>query len=102
MLDEDKSIKMIIESLNDLIDEDTEDEIKVTILNANSDTRLFGTNGILDSMDVVILLSDLEERLDEEYDVAISLASDSIMSKARSPFRTVKSLSKYVLDAVRN
>jgi acyl carrier protein len=102
MLDEDKSIKMIIEALNDLIDEDTEDEKKLTILNANSDTRLFGSNGILDSMDVVILLSDLEERLDEEYDVAISLANDSIMSKARSPFRTVKSLSKYVLDAVSN
>lgn len=102
MLDEDKSIKMIIEALNDLIDEDTEDEKKLTILNANRDTRLFGSNGILDSMDVVILLSDLEERLDEEYDVAISLANDSIMSKARSPFRTVKSLSKYVLDAVSN
>ena len=49
-----------------------------------------------------IILSDLEERLDEEYDIAISLASDSIMSKARSPFRTVKSLSKYVIDAVSN
>lgn len=102
MLDEDKSIKIIVEALNGLIDEDTEDEKKLTILNANSDTRLFGSNGILDSMDVVILLSDLEERLDEEYDVAISLANDSIMSKARSPFRTVKSLSKYVLDAVSN
>ncbi len=102
MLNEDKSIEMIIESLKDLIDEDTEDEKKVTLLNASSDTRLFGGDGVLDSMDVVILLSDLEERLDEEYDIAISLASDSIMSKARSPFRTVKSLSKYVIDAVSN
>ena len=59
-----------------------------------------GGGGLLDSMGVVILLSDLEEQLDDKYDVMISLANDSTMSKTRSPFRSVKSLAKYILVAV--
>ena len=51
-------------------------------------------------MGVVILLSDLEDRLDDEYDVMLSLASDSTMSKTRSPFRNVKSLAKYIIATV--
>ena len=51
-------------------------------------------------MDVVILLSDLEEKLDDDFGIIISLASDSAMSKARSPFRSVKSLAKYISDLV--
>jgi acyl carrier protein len=99
-MNEEKSMILIIESLKESIDETTEEDKKLAILHADANTRLFGSNGLLDSMDVVILLSDLEEKLDDDFGIIISLASDSAMSKARSPFRSVKSLAKYISDLV--
>ena len=96
----DQAVELIIDSLREGLNE-TDDEVrKLAISQADEDTRLFGGDGLLDSMGVVILLSDLEEQLDDKYDVMISLANDSTMSKTRSPFRSVKSLAKYILVAV--
>lgn len=96
----DQAVELIIDSLREGLNE-TDDEVrKLAISQADEDTRLFGGDGLLDSMGVVILLSDLEEQLDEKYDVMLSLASDSTMSKTRSPFRNVKSLAKYIIAAV--
>ena len=95
-----KAVMLVIEALKDSLDDTTNDDRKLMINNADEDTRLFGGGGLLDSMGVVILLSDLEDRLDDEYDVMLSLASDSTMSKTRSPFRNVKSLAKYIIAAV--
>jgi len=95
-----QAVKLILDSLKEGIDDTTEESRKLNISNANSETRLFGSNGLLDSLGVVILLTDLEEKLDEEFDVTVSLASDSTMSRTRSPFRTVKSLAEYMVLAV--
>jgi acyl carrier protein len=95
-----QAVKLILDSLKEGIDDTTEESRKLNISNASSETRLFGGNGLLDSLGVVILLTDLEEKLDEEFDVTVSLASDSTMSRTRSPFRTVKSLAEYMVLAV--
>ena len=95
-----KAVMLVIEALKDSVDDTSDDDRKLMIDNADDDTRLFGGEGLLDSMGVVILLSDLEDRLDDEYEVMVSLASDSTMSKTRSPFRSVKSLAKYIMSAV--
>ena len=95
-----QAVKLILDSLKEGIDDTTEESRKLNISNASSETRLFGGKGLLDSLGVVILLTDLEEKLDEEFDVTVSLASDSTMSRTRSPFRTVKSLAEYMVLAV--
>tara|TARA_B110000503_G_scaffold138393_1_gene224490 strand:- start:5203 stop:5517 length:315 start_codon:yes stop_codon:yes gene_type:complete len=95
-----KAVMLVIEALKDSLDDTSDDDRKLMINKADEDTRLFGGGGLLDSMGVVILLSDLEDRLDDEFDVMLSLASDSTMSKTRSPFRNVKSLAKYIIAAV--
>lgn len=95
-----QAVKLILDSLKEGIDDTTKESRKLNISNASSETRLFGGNGLLDSLGVVILLTDLEEKLDEEFDVTVSLASDSTMSRTRSPFRTVKSLAEYMVLAV--
>ena len=96
----DQAVKLILDSLKEGIDDTMEETRKLNISNASSKTRLFGGEGLLDSLGVVILLSDLEDKLDEEFDVMISLASDSTMSRIRSPFRSVKSLAEYMVLAV--
>ena len=95
-----QAVKLILDSLKEGIDDTTEESKKLNIADASSETRLFGGDGLLDSLGVVILLTDLEDKLDEEFDVTISLASDSTMSRTRSPFRTVKSLAEYMVLAV--
>ena len=95
-----QAVKLILGALNEGVDDTAEESRKLKISEASSETRLFGSDGLLDSMGVVILLADLEDKLDEEFDVVLSLASDSTMSRARSPFRTVKSLAEYMVLAV--
>jgi acyl carrier protein len=60
------------------------------------DTRLIGRNGILDSMGLVTLIVDVEQRLEEKYDVVVVLADERAMSQRQSPFRSVDSLAGYI------
>tara|TARA_B100000780_G_C20715024_1_gene284261 strand:- start:124 stop:429 length:306 start_codon:yes stop_codon:yes gene_type:complete len=95
-----QALSLVIDCLKESFDDEESQERQKMINEVNSDTRLFGGDGLLDSMGVVILLTDLEDKLDEDFGITISLADDSAMSKTRSPFRTVKSLSKYILETV--
>ena len=68
--------------------------------NINLETRLFGGEGLLDSMDLVVLLVKIEELLEEKYDVSITLASEKAMSRRTSPFVRVKYLLDYIIELV--
>ena len=59
-------------------------------------TRLFGKEGILDSIGLVNLLLDLEQQAGEQHGLTIALADDRAMSQTRSPFRSVASLADYI------
>jgi len=59
---------------------------------------IFGTGGVLDSLDLVNFLADLEYRLGQEFGRELVLASDKAMSRTRSPFRDVDSLAGYIME----
>jgi acyl carrier protein len=59
-------------------------------------TKLFGGNGALNSLALVSLISDLEDRISEEFDKDIVLADEQAMSQRASPFRTVAALTDYI------
>jgi acyl carrier protein len=59
-------------------------------------TRIFGRDGNLDSMQIVSLLMEVEQRVNERYGTTITIADDRAMSQERSPFRTIASLADYV------
>ncbi len=84
--------RLIIESLQEVkevLDEQNIDSI-------DSGTRIFGRKGLLDSMGLVSLITDLEEKIEEEFGVSLILADERAMSQKKSPFRTVSSLAQYV------
>tara|TARA_B100000579_G_scaffold324280_1_gene274045 strand:- start:6545 stop:6832 length:288 start_codon:yes stop_codon:yes gene_type:complete len=83
---------IVINLLKDLGDENGNDNL----LNANLKTKLFGENGNLDSMGLVIFISDLEELLQENFNKNITLADDRAMSQKTSPFRNVETLIKHI------
>jgi acyl carrier protein len=64
-------------------------------------TRLIGHEAVLDSMGLVSLLLDIEQSISEQFDVVIIIADERAMSQKRSPFRSVESLTDYVLDLVK-
>lgn len=64
------------------------------------ETALIGQQSILDSLGMVTLIVDLEQKIEEEYDLALTLADDRAMSQKHSPFRTVQSLTDYICTRI--
>ena len=81
-------IKSIIE-INQLLD-------KKIILEDSSNTKLFGGSGHLDSLGLINLLVTIEQNIEDEFDVSITIADERAMSQKHSPFRTVESLTDYL------
>jgi D-alanine--poly(phosphoribitol) ligase subunit 2 len=68
----------------------------------NRETPLFGQRGILDSLGLVTLVVAVEQAIEDEFGVSVSLADEKAMSQRNSPYRTVASLAEYagrVLEA---
>ena len=58
--------------------------------------RLAGPEAVLNSLGLVSLIVELEQTLEEQYGVCLTLADECAMSQRRSPFRTVGSLVDYI------
>lgn len=60
-------------------------------------TILFGQGSQLDSFALVNLIIDIESKIDEAFDKAVTLADEKAMSQMNSPFRTINSLADYII-----
>lgn len=61
-----------------------------------SATPLFGPQGTLDSLALVMLVTEVERRITEVFRKKIVIADERAMSQRRSPFRSVQSLAEYI------
>ncbi len=68
---------------------------EVNIEKANN-TALFGSGSRLDSLDFINLVVAVEQNIEDEFDVTITLADERAMSQETSPFRTVGTLTDYI------
>ncbi|MCT7541260.1 hypothetical protein [Aliarcobacter cryaerophilus] len=84
--------KIIVEALEEL-NEELENE---NLNNPTSETKLYGGSGVLDSLALVSLITDLEERISDEFEKDIILADEKAMSQRTSPFRSVETLTNYI------
>ena len=85
---------LIITCLNEVLV-----EVGVTPLASEpvgAETRLLGGAAVLDSLGLVRLILEVEQRLADTHDIVITLADERAMSQQRSPFRTVSSLADYI------
>ena len=62
------------------------------------ETRLYGRGSDLDSLGLVQLVVDVEEKVSERYGLPITLTDERALSQEHSPFRTADSLSAYVTE----
>lgn len=69
---------------------------KVAIENGEN-AGLYGLTGVLDSLGLVTLIVAVEQAIEDELGLAISLADERAMSQKNSPFRTIGTLADYIV-----
>ena len=86
-------IKLVIMNSIEEINRQLENEHQ---LEKSTNTVLFGEGGKLDSLGLINLVVAVEQNIEDEFDVTITLADERAMSQERSPYRTVESLLEYI------
>jgi acyl carrier protein len=62
-------------------------------------TVLFGREGMFDSLGLVSLIVDVEQRI-EDQGISIILGDERAVSQKHSPFQTVQALADYILQLI--
>jgi acyl carrier protein len=60
------------------------------------ETRLLGSQSVLDSMHLVSLIIAVEQEVEDKFGVALTLADERALSMNESPFRSIQSLTDYI------
>ncbi len=93
MLSREEILKIIIGIIADL----NQSLFKDSPLAKSPDTILFGSGSKLDSLGLVNLIVALEQKIEDEYSVSLTIVDERAMSQSSSPFKTINSLADYVL-----
>lgn len=83
------------------------DEVNETLpadqqLEKSVETHLFDKQGKLDSLGLVNFIVSLEQGVADEFGLAVTLADEKAFSRETSPFRTVDSLTDYVMERLKS
>ena len=93
------SIKnIIIKSLTSL--DSVDDQAQTEIASMDEAFHLFGSDARLDSLDLVSVITDLEEALSDQLDYFLSLTDDAALSREISPFDTIGTLLDYCEELI--
>ncbi len=85
--------EIVLASLNEVFAQ----EGKEPLASITDETVLVGTDAVLDSLGVVQLIVEVEQRVEQAHGISVTLANDKAMSQRNSPFRTVGVLSDHVV-----
>lgn len=89
----DSLIQLIIDTTRAVAEEQNL-ELTATL---SAETRLFGSNGLLDSLALVALVIAVEQGIEEKYGLDIELADDKALSQKNSPYRSIATLAAYAM-----
>ena len=92
MIDQKAALEIVLSALRDAVDQNGGDVSAV-----KDDTVIVGPDAVIDSIGVVSLIVDIEQRLEMDHQVSVTLANDRAMSQRNSPFRTPAVLADHIL-----
>ena len=72
------------------------DNESATRIEPNNNIILMGQESPFDSVDLVTFIVSLEQNIEEEYSLEITLADDRAMSQEISPFKSIGSICDYI------
>ena len=90
-------IKLLLNLLT-LHFKEMDEEIDLT---EGEQTKLFGGDGILDSLSLVSFIVTVEEALEDEYGISVILADEKAMSRRTSPFSRISYLVDYIIELIK-
>jgi hypothetical protein len=90
-------VKLLLKLLT-LHFEEMDEEID---LSEGEQTKLFGGDGILDSLGLVGFIVTVEEALEDEYGISVILADEKAMSRRTSPFSRISYLIDYIIELIK-
>jgi acyl carrier protein len=96
MIDRTVAIEIVLSALRDAVNQNGSDASGVT-----DETVIVGPGAVIDSIGVVSLIVDIEQRLEMDHQVSVTLANDRAMSQRNSPFRTAAVLADHILATER-
>lgn len=68
----------------------------------SNNLELFGKNSVFDSLSLVRFIVNIQDRVLEVADINIAVVSADAMSREKSPFKTVQTLSDYIEELLKN
>jgi acyl carrier protein len=92
MIDRSVALEIVLSTLRDAVDQNGGDATAVT-----EETVIVGPAAVIDSIGVVSLIVDIEQRLEIDHQVSVTLANDRAMSQRSSPFRTPGVLADHIV-----
>lgn len=94
------SKQRVIESIQASIDEVNQTLAPDRQLERDPSTVLFGEGSKLESLGLVTLIVGVEQRISDDLGVTVTLVNEKAMSLRNSPFRTVETLTDYVMELI--
>jgi acyl carrier protein len=95
MIDRTVAMEIVLSALRDAVDQNGGDVSGIT-----EETVVVGPGAVIDSIGVVSLIVDIEQRLEMEHEISVTLANDRAMSQRNSPFRTPAVLADHILTTM--
>jgi len=92
----------ILQFIYKAIDEVNEQLPRKQRLKKSRDTVLYGESSKLDSLGLVMLIVATEQRIEDDFGLTLTLASEKALSMKNSPFKTVESLAEFILTLVKD
>lgn len=92
MIDRKVALEIVLAALREAVEQNGGDAASV-----NDDTVIVGPAAVIDSIGVVSLIVDIEQRLEMDHEVSVTLANDKAMSQKSSPFRTPAVLADHIV-----
>jgi acyl carrier protein len=97
MLDQDRIRRAIYSAVDEL----NEQLPKGVHLEKSPDAPLYGKSGKLESLDFVTFIMEVEEKIKAEFGVDFILDDENLLSKQKSPFSTLGTLTEYVAGVLK-
>ena len=92
----DRALDVVVTSLRDVMSQNGDAELA----SVDENVVLVGKDAVIDSLGVVSLIVEVEQSLETNHDVTVTLANDRAMSERNSPFRTVGVLADHVYSLI--
>jgi len=74
-----------------------ENQVEIST-NVTANTRLIGSSSIFDSIELVTFIVEVEQYLEDEFEIEVQLTTENAMSRRTSPFLSIEAMTKYIIE----